>query len=95
MAHTLKIKSIDTAYSQADNSHFIDVEVEVFDGEESIGTRRFGYPMGTPKEVILEDLGKVKALFDSEQESKIANAELEAKLADAAQMKEELTDVTI
>lgn len=88
MAHSITIKSIETAYSQASNSHFIDVEVEVFEGEESLGTRRFGYPIDTSKEGIIEDLQKVKATLDSDKELSVANAELEKNLASAEETKE-------
>ena len=95
MTHSLTIKSIDTAYSQASNSHFIDVAVEVFDGEESIGIRRFGYAMGTSKEDIIADLQKVKATLDSDKEIGVASAKLETELAQANIIREDLIDTQI
>lgn len=95
MTHSLTIKSIETGFSQASNSHFIDVAVEVFDGEESLGVRRFGYPMGTSKEEIIADLEKQKATLDSDKEVGVASAKLEAELSQADSLKEELTDTKI
>lgn len=95
MAHAITIKSIETGFSQASNSHFIDVAVEVFDGEESLGVRRFGYPMGTSKEEIVEDLKNQKTTLDSDKEVGIASAQLESELAHANSLKEELTNTQI
>ena len=90
MSHQIKIKSVETAYSQASNSHFIDVEVEVYDGEELVGTRKFGYPTDTSADFIKEEMAKLEATLDSDKEIGIASAEVEAQLKNAASVKEEL-----
>lgn len=90
MAHAIKVKNVETAFSLADNKHFIDIEVEVFDGETLTGTRRFGYPLNTSKEDILADLNKVAKALDSDAEHAAKSAELEAGLANAESLKTSL-----
>lgn len=90
MAHTIKIKNVETAYSQASNSHFIDVEVEVYDGEELVDTRRFGYPADTSADFIKEEMAKMEATLDSDKKIGEDSAELEGQLANAASVKEQL-----
>lgn len=94
MTHSLKILETSTGYSQVSDSPFINVEVEVFDGEESLGTRNFGYALGTSKEDILADLTKVRMSLDSDKETAAASAELQKGLDDADKLKE-LKDTTI
>lgn len=88
--YTTKIINVDTAYSQADNSYFIDVVVEVYKGEELVETRKFGYPLGTEKETILTDLEKLCATLASDEEVAVKSAELEEQLASAENLKKEL-----
>lgn len=90
MAHAIKVKNVETAYSQASNSHFLDVEVEVRDGETLVGTRRFGFALDASKEQILEELEKVAKTLDSDAEVAAKSAELEAQLANAESLKASL-----
>lgn len=90
MSHAIKIKAIETAFSQADNRHFLDVEVEVTDGEKAVGTRRFGYPMDSTKEFILEDLNKVAKALDSDVVNAANSSKTEADFANAESLKKSL-----
>lgn len=88
--YTFKITNVETAYSQADNSHFIDVQVEIYKGEELADTRRFGFPLGTTKDEILEHMEKLCVTLASDEEIGVKSLELEKQLADAESLKTEL-----
>lgn len=90
MAHTAKVKNVETAYSQASNSHFLDVEVEIQDGGTVVGTRRFGFALDATKEQILEELEKVAKTLDSDAEVAAKSAVLESQLANAESLKSSL-----
>lgn len=90
MEHTYEIKNVDTVYSQAANGYTIEVEIEVFEGEESVGTRKFGYPTDTTEEFIRADLDKVCATLTSDKVQAEATAELEKQLENANTIKESL-----
>lgn len=82
---TAKIKDIKKDVLQATGVPFLDVEVEILNGEEVIDTRKFAYPIDTPQENIVADIEKMLALHEEEMKAKEASKvadELSAK-ADA------------
>lgn len=99
--YTTKITNVETVFYQASNSYFVDVEVEIYkevpaeqEGEKPTvvlhDTRKFGYPVGTKKEEILADLDKLCATLASDEEVGKRSAELEAHLAEAESLKNDL-----
>ena len=88
--YTTKIINVETAYSNADSNYFIDVELEVYKDGELVGTRRFGYPMGTTKDEILTELEKLCVTLASDEENSARSAELDKQLTAAESLKKEL-----
>lgn len=80
MSHSIKIKKVSEGYSQADNSSFIHVQVEVLKDGESVGEKSYGYPLGTTPEEIKADLNKVAAALDVDVEQAEKSAALEEAL---------------
>jgi hypothetical protein len=91
--YTPKIIGVDTAFYQASNSYFVEVEVEIYKEEELVAVRKYGYPVGTTKEQIVSELDKVCETFGSDEEVATRSAELEATLAQAEALKNELLPV--
>lgn len=92
MAHSIKIKGVETAYSQASKKDFLEVTTEVFEGEVSKGIRKFGYDLDVTKEYILADLDKVAKTLDSDAKLAAESAALEAGLANAKALKKSLLE---
>lgn len=93
--YTYKIVAVDTAYSQASNSHFLDVEVEFYKGEDADSqelafNRKFGFDLDSTKETILEEMEKHCTTFASDAEVAANSAALEASLSNAESLKQEL-----
>lgn len=88
MSHVIEVKDVVTI--QTLEGYSMSVIVDVYDDEELIGERRFGFPLETKTDVIKEELAKLAATLDSDKEVGIASAELEAGLANVADVKEEL-----
>lgn len=95
MKHKIKILNIDVAYSQANNEHFLDVEVEVSKEDEIVGTKKFGYPIDSKEEFILADLSKVAETLDSDLEYAKKSAKLEASFENANELKKSLTGLIV
>ena len=95
MLHTLKILNVDTVYSQADNSYFLDVEVEVLKEGKVIGTKKFGYPIDSDEKFILADLKKVSETLDSDLENAEKNAKLDNALKNAEDVKKSLSGLEV
>lgn len=93
--HSLKIKKVEIEYSQAEDKEYLDVETEVFNDGESIGIRKFGYPLDTSREDIEKSLKKVTALLDSEAEQAEKSAVQEKARENANEVKEELKDLEV
>ena len=90
MAHTFKIKGVETVFIQSANDYQVEVAVEIYEDEVLTGERRFGYPTDTTAEFIKEDLAKLCTTLDSDKAIGEASAELEARLANADSIKESL-----
>jgi len=90
MAHSFTITSVETVYAQASKEYVIEVELDLFNDDISVGVRRFAYPTDTTVEFIREDLAKVCATLDSDKEIAEQTAGLEARLANAELIKESL-----
>jgi hypothetical protein len=90
MSHTYTITSVETVYAQASNDYVIEVELDLFDDNVSVGVRRFAYPTDTTSEAIKEELNKLCATLDSDKIVGEQSAGLEAKLANAELIKESL-----
>lgn len=94
--YTSKIIGVETVFYQASNSHFVDVEVEIYKETEPgqddvlVAVRKFGYPVGTTGDEILLELEKVCASFEADADTTAKSAELEAVLSQAESLKEEL-----
>lgn len=95
MNYSIKILTVDTAYSQANNKHFLDVEVEVSKGEKVVEVRRFGYPLNTDKEFIIADLQKLAVTLDSDAVNAEKSVELDNALKNADDVKKSLSGVEI
>lgn len=87
---TTKIIKIDATYVQVDSTHVIDVEVEVYRGEEKLENRRFAYPLGTTKDTILADLDKYCETLASDEEVAARSAELDRQLTEVEKLKSDL-----
>lgn len=92
MAHEIKLKNVETAYSQGEDKHFLDVEVEVLKDGEFSHTLKFGFPIDSSKEYILDELAKVAARLDSDEENGKRSEELNKSLASAADVTTSLMD---
>lgn len=90
MAYKLTVKGIETIYSQASNEYFMDVEVAVFNDDVEVESKRFGYPLDTSSEAVLEDLAKVEATLNSDAALAEKSAALEAGFANANKVRETL-----
>lgn len=88
MAHTLKIKRFAAVVHP--EGDFIDVSVEISDGEKEPVLKNYGYPLGTPMEQIRADLKNVVAGLDQDAESQAVYAEREAKLRQVDEMRDEM-----
>lgn len=88
--YTFKIINVEPAHSQVDNNHFIDVEVEIYKGEEFSQTRRFGFALGTDKKTILAELEKVCSALASDDATAEASRGLMEGLAGVEALKSEL-----
>ena len=96
--YTYKIKNIDTLYSQASASDFVDVEVEFFktvvvEGKEEIQSmfvRRFGFALDVTKEEILAELQQHCETYASDEEVGVKSAALEQAKATVESLKGEL-----
>lgn len=74
MAHSLKIIGVEIKYSIVEKGEFLDVTTELYSEEivdgklEQVlkGIRKFGYPLTTTKDTILEDLKNVSKTLDSD-----------------------------
>lgn len=90
MSHTYTITSVETVYAQASNDYVIEVELDLFDDNVSVGVRRFAYPIDTTSEAIREELTKLCTTLDSDKIVGEQSAGLEEKLANAEIIKESL-----
>lgn len=95
MNHSIKILNVDTAYSQANDKHFLDIEVEVSKEGEVVEVRRFGYPLNTDKEFIIADLKKLAITLDSDAVNAEKSAESDKAFKNANDVKESLSGVEI
>jgi hypothetical protein len=82
MTYDLRIIEVKQQTLIADNSEFIDVEVEIFSTQTVKGkekevveeTRKFGFPLGTPEEEIQTELSRFLITFTGEKESAVIDA---------------------
>lgn len=75
MAYTLKIKDIKEETLIADNSQFLDVEVEILDGKKVVEVRKFGFTPETPEKEIKAALEKFIVLYNEESEHAVVEKE--------------------
>lgn len=75
MAYTLKIKNVKEDTLIADNTQFLDVEVEIFDGKKVVEVRKFGYPLETSEKTIKAALEKFISLYNDEAENAVLDKE--------------------
>lgn len=71
--YTGSIKSISKGVNLNDNVPFLDVTLEISNGEEVVDYRRFSYSIATTAEEIKTDLKKFITTYNQEAESREAN----------------------
>ena len=84
MAYALHVKRASKETHIADNTPFLEVEVEVKDGKKAVETRKFGYPLGTSAEDVDLDLSKFLLTYTGEQEAAVEDKKRQEE-EDAAQ----------
>lgn len=93
MEHSFKITDINAdAVAPGTKKHFIDVSVDIFDGDTFLKKGKFGYPQTATKEEILADLKKVCEALDSDKYQTQRAAKHNAMLAQAEETKKALLD---
>ncbi len=83
MAYSLRVKDIKEETLVADNTQFLDVEVEILEDKKVVEVRKFGYPSGTTDKEVKADLDKFLKLFAKEQDDAVLDAEKEQKNAES------------
>jgi len=78
MPYTAQIKTVHTYQSQVDNKTYLDVEVEIKNGEKVEAVRHLGYPLETTQEEIEADVKKVVAAYGQDQVLAEASRKVEA-----------------
>lgn len=90
-----QIKDIKKDTVQATGVQFLDVEVELLNGEEVVDVRKYAYPLDTPKEEILADIEKLIVLTEEEAAQAEASKEEVALQAKADETIEGLKGTSV
>ena len=72
------IKDIKKSTIVATGEKFIEAEVDVYEDEVKVETKKFGYPYETTNEEVIADVKKMMALRDSEKIQAEVQQEVEA-----------------
>ena len=89
--YSIKIQSVEKSSYVQTGEDFLDVTVGIYDGKKIVDTRKYGYAIEATKEDILADLQKVVETYSLEQETKVEQAEVDARYAQADETIESLT----
>lgn len=89
--YSIKIQSVEKSSYVQTGEDFLDVTVGIYDGKKLVDTRKYGYAIEATKEDILADLQKVVETYSLEQETKVEQAEVDARYAQADETIESLT----
>ena len=88
--YTYKITDVKPLNVQVDNSNLLEVTIDLLKDEESLGVRKFGYPLEITKEEIEADLAKQMASLANDDEIAESSAALQRGLDNVEAIKSQL-----
>jgi predicted mannosyl-3-phosphoglycerate phosphatase (HAD superfamily) len=74
---------------------FLSVSADIYNGEELLETKKYGFPFGTTSEVVKEEIKKSLSTLRSELDQAEKNKERDALEKEADKAIEEITDLNI